>query len=84
MRAQVVHDPRAIADDVAQELGIGETHDPPMNPVVEAVQAIELVGFDDEIEQPRDGHHDDEADERSSRRTAQRTQSRRRDRTSSW
>ncbi len=42
--AQVVHDPRAVADDVAQELGIGETHDPPMNPVVEAVQAVELVG----------------------------------------
>ena len=61
--AQVVHDPRAVADDVAQELGIGETHDPPMDPVVEAVQAVELVGFEREIEQARDGHHDDEADE---------------------
>ena len=61
--AQVVHDPRAVADDVAQELGIGEARDPPMNPVVEAVQAVELVRFEREIEQARDGHHDDEADD---------------------
>ena len=44
--AQVVDDPRAVADQVAQDLGIGETHDPPMDPVVEAVQAVDLVGFD--------------------------------------
>ena len=81
--AQVVDDPRAVADDVAQDLGIGETHDPPMNPVVEAVQAVELVGFEHEIEQARDGHHDDEAGDAPSRRTAQRTQRGRRRRTSS-
>ena len=45
--AQVVHDPRAVADEVAQELGVGQTHDPPMDPVVEAVQAVDLVGPDE-------------------------------------
>ena len=45
--AQVVHDPRAVADEVAQDLGIGQTHDPPVNPVVEAVQAVDLVGLDE-------------------------------------
>ena len=45
--AQVVHDPRTVADEVAQELGVGQTHDPPVDPVVEAVQAVDLVGPDE-------------------------------------
>ena len=61
--AQVVHDPRTVADEVAQDLGVGQTHDPPVDPVVEAVQAVDLVGPDEVIEQARDGHHDDEANE---------------------
>ena len=61
--AQVVHDPRTVADEVAQDLDVGQTHDPAVDPVVEAVQAVDLVGPDGEVEQARDGHHDDETDE---------------------
>ena len=61
--AQVVHDPRTVADEVAQNLGVGQTHDPPVDAVVEAVQPVDLVGPDEEVEQAWDGHHDDEANE---------------------
>ena len=61
--AQVVDDLRAVADEVAEDLRIGHAHDPPVYPVVEAVQAVDLVGFDEEVEQARDGHHNDEAGE---------------------
>ena len=71
--AQVVDDVGAVTEELGEELDVGHPRDRPVDPVVEAVQRIDLVRLDHEVEQARDGAHDDEADDQRAEEEHQRT-----------
>ena len=52
---------------------VGHARDRPVRPVVEAVQGIDLVRLDGEVEHAGNGHHDQEADEHRPKKSTNET-----------
>ncbi len=60
---QVSDDKGAVAEQVGEELPIGQTSDGTVRPVAKAVEWVDHVGLDQPRQHPRDGEHDQQPED---------------------
>ena len=60
---QIVNDVGAVTEEIHEEPEVGHTCDGPMDSIVEAIEAIDSVRLDGEVQHPRDSDQDEETDE---------------------
>ena len=55
----------AVAEQIDEELAVGQRRDQPLDGVVEAVQRVDPLGLDEQVQQARHDDHGEEPDQQT-------------------